>query len=603
MCGIAGALQSDLRGEQWQRLLPVMRDALAHRGPDDAGIWYDAEAGAGLGHRRLAILDTSSRGRQPMASAGGRYWMVYNGEIYNFRALRDELASRGRRFQTQTDTEVLLAAIETWGLNDALQKCNGMFALALWDGETRRLQLARDRIGIKPLYYGWQGKAFLFASELKALKQHPEFRREINRDALALLLRYGYIPSPYSIYRGIYKLLPGAVLIVHPGEIGRLAPPERFWSAHAAAENGQRDPFPGSETEALEQLSGLLTDAVGKRMIADVPLGAFLSGGYDSSTVVALMQAQSGRPVKTYTIGFRESGFDEARKARAVAAHLGTEHTELYLDAAQAAAVIPRLPEMYDEPFGDSSQIPTFLVAELARQSVTVSLSGDGGDELFCGYHHYQSIRDRELQNRNPKKLWKELRPRLIHPFVHWETPAKIVRRAAEPPTLATEHRRWPDLPDFTRQRMYLDLALYLPDDILTKLDRATMAVGLEARVPLLDHRVVEFAWRLPLSFKLQGDDRKWLLRKLLYRYVPPALVDGDKMGFTVPIANWLAGALRPWAEALLEENRLKQEGFLKVKPVREKWRQYLNREKNWLQNALWTVLMFQAWLENERKH
>lgn len=602
MCGVAGALQSGLRDEQWQQRLAEMGRRLAHRGPDDDGLWCDADAGVGLAHRRLAILDISARGRQPMTSASGRYRMVYNGEIYNFRALRDDLRSRGNHFQTGTDTEVLLAAIESWGLEDALPKCNGMFAFALWDRKDRRLYLARDRIGIKPLYYGWQGKCFLFASELKALKCHPEFRREIDRSALILLLKHGYIPSPHSIYQNIYKLLPGTILTINPAAIRRTPPPRPYWSAHQVVEQGRQNPFPGSEAEALEALTGLLKDAVNLRMIADVPLGAFLSGGYDSSTVVALMQSEMTRPVKTYTIGFRESGFDEAKKARAVADHLGTDHRELYLDAGQAIAVIPRLPEMYDEPFGDSSQIPTFLVSELARQSVTVSLSGDGGDELFCGYHHYQSIRHMEQQSASPAKLWKNLQAKLVQPLVHWESPGKIVRGASEPPTLATMRDRWPDLPDFTQLRMYLDLALYLPGDILTKLDRASMAAGLEARVPLLDHRVVEFAWRLPFAYKLRDGSGKWILRKVLYRFVPPALADGAKMGFTVPIADWLGNELRPWAESLLDESRLRQEGFFKVKPVRDKWRKYLNQEENWLQNALWTVLMFQAWLENERK-
>lgn len=602
MCGLAGALQADLRSEQWQQRLSAMNEALVHRGPDDSGIWLNADSGVGLAHRRLAILDTSSRGKQPMVSASGRYRIVYNGEIYNFRELRESLLSWGGSFQTETDTEVLLAAIEAWGLTHTLKKCNGMFALALWDAKRRMLHLARDRVGIKPIYYGWQGKAFLFASELKALKGHPAFQREINRDALALLLGKGYIPSPFSIYQNIYKLLPGTIISINPAAVGALPSPKKYWSAHQIAEAGQQQPICADESEVLAQFGDLLRDAVKKRMIADVPLGTFLSGGYDSTTVTALMQAQSSAPVKTYSIGFPEAEFDEAKKAKAIAGHLGTDHTELYVDPRQAIDIIPRLPEMYDEPFGDSSQIPTFLVSQLARQSVTVSLSGDGGDELFCGYNHYMNIYNQQQRSKNPRQLWQALRQKLDQPLVRWKNPSKIVHGATNQLTLSSAPCCWPKLPDYTQQSMFLDLMIYLPDDILTKLDRASMAVSLESRVPLLDHRVIEFSWRLPFSFKYRDKRQKWILRELLYQYLPPALVEGPKKGFAIPIAEWLAGSLRPWAESLLNESRLKQEGFLKAKPIRDKWQKYLNKEENWLHHSLWTVLMWQAWLEHERQ-
>lgn len=601
MCGIAGVLESGVTAGQWEEQLRAMNEALVHRGPDDAGILFDADAGAGLAHRRLSVLDLSKLGRQPMVSASGRYRITYNGEIYNFQDLRKTLAAAGHTFRSETDTEVLLAAIEAWGIEAALRECNGMFAFALWDHNERKLHLARDRVGIKPLYYGWQGSTFLFASELKGLRRHPAFRREINRNAVSLLLRHGYIPAPHSIYTNVFKLLPGTILTITPGRPDHALEPKPYWSSQDLVENGQRNPFAGDVAYAADHLEILLKDAVKMRMIADVPLGAFLSGGYDSTTVVALMQAQSDRPVRTYSIGFEDAGFNEAEKAKAVAAHLGTEHTELYIDSGKAAAVIPQLPQMYDEPLGDGSQIPTFLVSQLARQSLTVSLSGDGGDELFAGYHHYKTLFDAQAGAGNNGRLPDWVAAKMRQPFVYWRNPETVVQHARESQTLASETNRWPDLPRLTQQRMYLDFATYLPDDILTKLDRASMAVSLESRVPLLDHRVVEFAWRLPLFFNLGPCGSKLLLRKVLYRYVPPALVDGQKMGFTLPIANWLRGDLRPWAEALINEDRLKREGIFHAAPIRQKWQKYLNEKESWLHNALWAVLMFQSWLENER--
>jgi asparagine synthase (glutamine-hydrolysing) len=650
VCGIAGVL--DLTRATAPAALAAqaraMADALAHRGPDDAGTWVDEAAGAAFGHRRLAIIDLSPHGHQPMRSACGRYVIVFNGEIYNFGALRAEFARAGYAFRGHSDTEVMLVAISAWGVERALQRFNGMFAFALWDRQTRTLYLARDRLGEKPLYYGWAGQVFLFASELKALRAHPAFRPVVDRDALALYLTYNYIPAPYAIYQGIAKLPPGTMLTLAVGA-GRREPELRaYWSAREAAERGVADPLTGPADEAVAQLDALLRDAVRLRMVADVPLGAFLSGGVDSSTVVALMQAQSDRPVRTFAIGFAEASYNEAEHAKAVAQHLGTDHTELYVTPAEAMAVIPRLPQLYDEPFADSSQIPTYLVAALARRHVTVSLSGDGGDELFLGYPRYlwgrriwQRIRwlppllraaaagalralaqrDRvlrriepflpgEIRGRNASGQLRRLADALAvdgpegvyqQLMAHWPDAERIVHGAARRPTVLDDPARWAALPDFTQRMMYLDTVMYLPDDILVKVDRATMGVSLEARVPLLDHRVVEFAWRVPLALKLRDGQGKWLLRQVLYRYVPPALIERPKMGFGVPIGAWLRGPLRPWAEDLLAERRLRADGFFDPQPIRAAWAEHLAGRCNW-QYRLWSVLMFQAWLDAARQ-
>jgi len=637
-----------------------MTDSIAHRGPDDSGAWVDAKSGVALGHRRLSILDLSPQGHQPMTSASGRYVIVFNGEIYNHRALREELELSPSTesspvgdvgvicWRGHSDTEVMLAAFERWGTDAALTRFNGMFAFALWDRRERMLHLARDRFGEKPLYYGWMGDTFLFGSELKALKAHPAWRGEIDRGAVALYMRHTYIPAPYSIYREIRKLLPAHVLSISLVNGKRKTPQSRaYWSAKAVAEAGVRHLFAGNEAEAVESLDGLLRDAVALRMEADVPLGAFLSGGVDSSTVVALMQAQSIRPVKTFTIGFHEENYNEAKHAKTVAKHLGTEHTELYVTAAEAMAVIPQLPEIYDEPFSDSSQIPTFLVSKMTRQHVTVALSGDGGDELFGGYNRYFWGRDiwrkvgwmpksaRVAMARGlmalPPQAWDKIfaamgsvlphRLRASVPgdklhklagilactspeamyrgLVSFWDPESVVLGASEPPTALTDPGQWADVPDFTQRMMFLDLVSYLPDDILAKVDRASMAVSLEARVPLLDHRVAEFAWTLPLAMKIRDGQGKWPLRQVLYKYVPREPIERPKMGFGVPIDAWLRGPLRVWAENLLDESRSKKEGFFNPCAVREKWNEHLAGSRNWAYQ-LWNVLMFQAWLESQ---
>jgi asparagine synthase (glutamine-hydrolysing) len=626
MCGFAGFCQNDGQTEAWLRAqVRAMATTLAHRGPDDADEWVDETTGIALGFRRLSIIDLSPSGRQPMHSQSGRYVITFNGEVYNFRELRKELGQHGYVFRGSSDTEVMLAAIEEGGLENAVRRFVGMFAFALWDRKTRRLSLVRDRLGIKPLYYGWMGRTFLWGSELKALRVQPAFRAEIDRGALTLFMRHNYVPAPYSIYKGILKLPPGCALTLDMTSTGRPSP-VAFWSAREVFEKGVANPFTGSEAEAIQRLDVLLRDAVKLRMIADVPLGAFLSGGVDSSTVVALMQSQSRHSVKTFSIGFEEASYDEAIHARAVADHLGTDHRELYATAAEAQRVIPRLPEIYDEPFSDPSQIPTFLVSQLTRQYVTVSLSGDGGDELFGGYDRYFAANAIWRAIRPVPALWRRSlakiisaactghrtrtraemlampTPQALYHWImsHWKRPAEIVIGGYEPPSLLAGLNGQVEFKDFYRHMMYADTVAYMPDDVLAKVDRASSAVSLEARVPLIDHRVVEFAARLPMAMKIRNRQGKWILRQLLYKYVPARLIDRPKMGFGVPIDSWLRGPLRDWAEALLSERRLRDEEFFNPEPIRAKWAEHLASHRDW-HYYLWDVLMFQAWLEHQQ--
>jgi asparagine synthase (glutamine-hydrolysing) len=646
MCGIAGLIDTARRSgaEQMRKTILRMIEPLAHRGPDDEDVWVEIEQGIGLGHRRLSIVDLSTEGRQPMRSADSRYVITYNGEIYNFLELRQELEARGHRFRGRSDTEVVLAAIAEWGLERAIERFNGMFALALWDRGARTLHLVRDRAGEKPLFYTRIGRAVVFGSELKALQAHPEFSGEIDPEALALFLRHGYVPAPHSIYRGVFKLPPATILSVPEG-VDALPSPIAYWSAADVATRGVRQPFQGSPADARVALDTLLAGAVRRRMVADVPLGAFLSGGVDSSTIVALMQAQSNSPVRTFSIGFHESDYDEADHARAVARHLGTEHTELYLAPGEALAAIPLLSDIYDEPFADSSQIPTLLVSRLARRRVTVSLSGDGGDELFGGYTRYlmceelwrrvgwirRSARERlatGLRAVNsarwsgairlvnpvlPRSLRTTLPGDKLHKLAeilgvesaddmyeslisHWKRVDHVVVGAAEPQRRFSVATHAMGLRGLTDRMMYWDFVTYLADDILVKLDRASMAVGLEARVPFLDHHVIEFAWGLPPEMKLRDGGGKWLLRQVLDRYVPRQLIERPKSGFGIPIGSWLRGPLRSWAEDLLAEKRLAAQGLLRPEPIRTKWTEHLQGDRDW-HYPLWNVLMFQAWL------
>ena len=652
MCGFVGFMttgswnQHDVAYASLQR----MANTIVTRGPDDFGAWHD-QAGIGLAHRRLSILDLSPAGHQPMACDTGRYTIAFNGEIYNHLELRKELARAGRApsWRGHSDTETLLAGFVAWGIRATVERCIGMFAFAAWDNVERQLTMGRDRLGEKPLYYGWQGQGeascFLFGSEVKALKAHPVFAAAIDRDALCLLMRHNYIPAPHSIYRGIYKLLPGHLLSISLSNREPVLQP--YWSLSDVAESGVAVPFTGTDMQAVDELEVLLKSAVRQQMVADVPLGAFLSGGIDSSSVVALMQAQSERPVKTFTIGFHEEGYNEAVHAKAVARHLGTDHTELYVTPQQALDVIPKLPALFSEPFSDSSQIPTFLVSQLARQQVSVSLSGDAGDELFAGYNRYVMSRNlwgkvscaplgvralgaasiRALSPAAWNAILKPMQPLLprslrmsnigdkLHKGAgvlatrtidelyrglvsHWDRD-DLVLGGREPLTNLNGNLAPLQGLDSVQRMMALDATTYLPDDILVKVDRAAMGVSLEGRVPFLDHRVVEFAWRLPQHLKLRDGVGKWVLRQVLYRHVPRELIERPKMGFGVPIDAWLRGPLRDWAENLLDEGRLKQEGFFNPLPIRQKWKEHLSGQRNW-QYHLWDILMFQAWLDEQ---
>jgi asparagine synthase (glutamine-hydrolysing) len=668
MCGFTGFWLSEDKSRSALDLCNVverMADAIRMRGPDDAGTWDDASAGIAMGHRRLAIVDLSPAGHQPMLSSSGRFVIAFNGEIYNHLALRDELKELGvcPEWRGHSDTETLLVAIEHWGMEVALHRCVGMFAIAMWDKQMRTLTLARDRMGEKPLYYGWVGtgseRAFVFGSELKALKAYPDFDAPICRKALAQYLRFMYVPAPRSIYQGIFKLEPGCMLTVkerppadaplhplRPDQVHGSVALQRWWSLDSAVKDGFCNPV-ADEAEALSQLEEKLTEAVSIQSLADVPLGAFLSGGVDSSTIVALMQRQSSRPVKTFTIGFEEAGFDESPYARAVAEHLGTDHHEMRVNAQTAQEVIPGLPDIYDEPFADSSQIPTYLVSKLARQQVTVALSGDAGDELFGGYNryfiapplwkklNYLPFGVRKILGKGlglvPESLWDTAGTKLLqgsNRFVRlgekvhnmaerlsyvkdfeglelslvstWANPSSLVKgknaMVIEPHSLLADPLPMREM-EQPLPMMYRDSMTYLPDDILCKVDRAAMACSLETRVPFLDHRVVEMAWRLPLHMKVRGNTGKWALRQVLYKYVPKELIERPKAGFAIPIGQWLRGPLRDWAEALLSEHRLKQEGYFHSGPIRNAWTEHLAGTRD-NTAKLWAVLMFQSWLE-----
>ncbi|MCO6432104.1 MAG: asparagine synthase (glutamine-hydrolyzing) [Deltaproteobacteria bacterium] len=650
MCGIVAAI--DRTAGEAARCAEIMANAIRHRGPDDYGVWTDSDVPLAIGHRRLSIVDVSVEGHQPMVSSSGRFVISFNGEIYNHSLIRKELTSLGHSFRGYSDTEVVLASFDEWGVVAAIERFVGMFAIILWDIKKRTLTLIRDRLGIKPLFYGG-GSQFMAASELKALKARPGSSLNVDRSALALYLRYGYVPAPYSIYEGIFKLEPGCILELSETDLklDRLKDGLesirdkyiRYWSAEAVARHGIENPFQGSQVEVEEWLEELLTDSVKLRMIADVPLGAFLSGGIDSSLIVALMKKNSSSPIKTFCIGFHEKQYDEGEYARRVADYLGTDHTEMYLDAQDSLDVIPLLPSMFDEPLGDPSQIPTYLVSKMARASVTVALSGDGGDELFGGYERYAwtvrlwnllSFCPAQLKklfafsvNSTPARLWEilfslaglvskeigaikmpsekllkaaelfgERTPEKIYTGLttHWKD-SEIIVNSSQPVTFSFPSCTPPGDMDLWEKMTFIDLVTYLPGDILTKLDRASMAASLEARVPLLDHRVVEFCLSIPNSMRFAINDPKHLLKRILYRHLPRSLVDRPKQGFNVPIGDWLRGPLRGWAEDLLSENRLRQEGYFEPREIRNKWEQHLSGRRNY-QVELWTILQFQSW-------
>ena len=646
MCGICGIWDPSASGQDVFDALPNMTSAIRHRGPDDVGTWALPDSGVAFGHRRLSIIDLSCEGHQPMTSVDGRYTTVFNGEIYNYLEIRRELSDAGFSFRGSSDTEVMLTAAVKWGVEETLRRMSGMFALAIWDKTRSKLHLVRDRIGEKPLYYGWTGGVFLFGSELKALRAHPRWQGTVDRDALTLMLRYGYVPAPYSIYQGIRKLRPGTMMTFD--KVHREGVETPYWRALDYIREPSAEISP-SDGEAVSGLDSVLRTVITQQMISDVPLGAFLSGGIDSSLIVGIMQSVSPRPVRTFTIGFEETEFNEAVYAKQVARHIGTDHTELYVTPREALDVIPNLPGLYDEPFADSSQVPTFLVAHLARQHVTVSLSGDGGDELFGGYPRYplakamwNAIRwlpypmrgglGRLLESPSPQR-WDSVLERLraalpkgvrtdatgdrVHKLAgylraastdemyvglvsQWHSPEDVVIGGTELPTLLTSDTSGRDSWNLLTRLMYLDLISYLPDDILVKVDRATMAVSLESRAPFLDRRIVEFALGLPLGLKIRDGESKWILRRVLEKYVPSKLIDRPKMGFGIPIDRWLRGPLKAWAGDLLAPDRLKREGYFRPEAITRKWNEHQTGNRNWHRH-LWAVLMFQAWLEAER--
>lgn len=626
MCGFVGSISHQPIGRD---VLERMGAAIAHRGPDAAELWIDEQANYAVVHRRLAVVDLSEAGAQPMHSVCGRFVLTFNGEIYNHLELRSALAKSGDAYiwRGHSDTETLLACFAAWGVKKTLRSAVGMFAISLWDRVDKTLTLARDRVGEKPLYWGWQGTDLLFGSELKALRFHPSFRDEIDRDALASFVRFNYIPAPFSIYKGIEKFKPGCFVTIDLARGAARAEVQTYWNMNEVVVHGLNNQYEGNQTEAISTLENALTRAIADQMLADVPLGALLSGGVDSSLVVALMQNLSVKPVKTFTIGFAERGFNEAEQAKAVAKHLGTDHTELYVGASDALEVIPNLASIYCEPFADSSQIPTYIVSRLARQNVTVALTGDGGDEVFGGYNPYQfapkiwkGLSSIPMPLRKfsrhmssalplPEKIGKLLalanQPTreafYLHLVSHWSETAGMVLGSSEHQSAIARPDAWPEVDDFVCWMMAMDSQSYMVDDVLVKVDRASMANSLETRIPILDHRVIELAWRLPMEMKIRNGKGKWILRETLYQHVPRELIERPKKGFSIPLAQWLRGPLRDWAESLLDSNLLCHQGYFNSAEVQKVWRLHLSGRSD-RSRQLWSILMFQAWYQEQAR-
>jgi len=652
MCGIAGVFISPERSLPIGSRVESMADTLKHRGPDRGDTWIDTTAGIGLAHRRLSIVDLSEHGNQPIHSHDGRFVMVFNGEIYNHMELRENLSREGFSvaWKGHSDSETLIECISTWGLKKTLVSLVGMFSFALWDKKHHTLSLARDRIGEKPLYYGVSKGVFAFSSELRALREVPEFELSIDGSSVASFLRLGYVPDPHSIYEGVYKVPPGTWVVVAGADVtnARWEPPQVYWSLHDAAQSGQDDPLVFDDpTLAVDELERLLSSSVKGQLMGDVPVGAFLSGGIDSSTIASIMQKNSSHPIKTFSIGFEDKAYDEMPYAAAIAKILGTDHHELTVNSSDAIALIPQIPTIYDEPFADSSQIPTYFLARLAKAQVQVSLSGDGGDELFAGYNRYfvagkrwkklsaipvgiRRAASHAMTTISPSRWNQILAPAIkalpkrlsvalpgdkIHKIagvLSRENSLDLFRGLVsqiDPPLIHHGDRtapllgleEWPIRADLIHQMMAVDTMTYLPGDILVKVDRATMAHSLESRMPFLDHRVVEFAWKLPLDLKLREGQSKWVLRQVLNRYVPEHLFDRPKMGFGIPLGEWLRGPLKEWASDLLSPAKIRRSGYLDPHYVATLWDEHLSGERNW-QYGLWNILMLQAWLEQEQK-
>ena len=646
MCGIAGFYRLKNDGETGQALAlgKAMAAALAHRGPDAADVWKSPKHGLVLAHRRLAIIDLTADGRQPMTSPSGRYVVTYNGEIYNYLSLKSELESLGKKFKTRTDTEVMLAAFDHWGMNATLQKLNGMFAIALYDQKDHVLHLMRDRFGKKPLYVGWAGNDLVFASELKSFAAHEKFKKEINRDVLAQYMQYGYVHAPFCMYQNVWQMLPATMMSV---DLSSLRPCENmvekmrpYWALKDAVDNGKANPVRGGEGDIINEFETLLERAVSERMVSDVPLGAFLSGGIDSSTVVALMQKKQSTAVKTFSIGFEEAGYNEAEHAKDVAAHLHTDHHEFYVTANDAMDVIPKLPDIYDEPFADASQIPTYLISKLARQQVTVAMTGDGGDEILGGYDRHVKIAAlwqkfsilpaplrkviAKALSVMPHSLLGALKPsdplfaakakrafglmglasaqEIYDALISTGINTGVVIKGNAPTPPLHDRDFWPFKPlNFAEEMIYGDTLSYRVNDLMVKTDRASMAASLEARAPLMDYKIAEYCWRLPHDMKVRGNEGKWLLRQVLKRHIPENLYQRPKMGFSVPIHDWLRGALKSWADDLLSADKLRAQGYLDADKIAIRWQEFLKSDNPNTPKDLWAILMFQAWLENEK--